>query len=164
MDSERDQLIETVQSSGYKACMAVTGGGSGAVHALLSHAGASRFLFEAVVPYSPRAMFDYLGETLEQACSKEAAEMMAGRAFERAMVFSLSDSNAAPFLGVACTAALQTNHARKGDDRAYICIKSRKQLIVEKIKFKSTTRTEQERELSDRLLEVLAGFIGASET
>ena len=159
MDTMPDNLVESIQSSGYRACLVVAGGGTGAVHALLSHPGASRFVLEAQVPYSPRALFDYLGEEVGQACSREAAETMAGRAFERAMVFSLAETMAHPILGIACTAALQTTRERRGADRAHVCIKARKHRLERKIELEHGSRAEQEAALSDRLLALITDFI-----
>jgi nicotinamide mononucleotide (NMN) deamidase PncC len=151
-----DNLIETIQSSGFKAVVVVTGGGFGAVHALLSHPGASRFVFEVQVPYSSEAMFDYLGENLDQACSSEAATTLAQRAFERALIFSLSGKVSSPILGIACTSALQTNRERKGEDRAFVCIKSRKKEFSRKLAIPSGSRAEQEAILSDAFLNLIA--------
>lgn len=159
MDGEWSGVVETIQTSGYKAAIVVSGGGSGALYALLSHPGASRFVLEAQVPYSPEALFDYLGEKLDQSCSAEAAVIMAERAFERALVFSLSSKVEFPILGMACTAALQTNRERKGSDRAFICIKSRKSEMTRALDLVSGRRTEQEEELSVAILETIVGFV-----
>jgi len=159
MEGDKDSLIETIQSSGFKAVIVVTGGASGAVHALLSHSGASRFVFEAQIPYSPEALFDYLGEKLGQACSPEAAATLAQRAFERALIFSLSSKVSFPVLGIACTSALQTNRERRGEDRAFVCIKSRKKEITRKVEIFPGSRAEQEAVLSEAFLSLVAGFL-----
>jgi len=159
MNGERDNLVEAIQSSGCKAAIVMAGGGSEALHALLSHPGASRFVLEAQVPYSPEAMFDYLGEKLDQFCSAKAATTMAERAFERALVFSLSSRVPFPILGVSCTAALQTNRERKGSDRAFACIKSRKKEIVRELELVPGSRIEQEAAVSSALLNMLAQFV-----
>jgi nicotinamide mononucleotide (NMN) deamidase PncC len=164
MEGDKDSLIETIQSSGFKAAIVVTGGGSGAVHALLSHPGASRFVVEAQIPYSPEAMFDYLGENLEQACSSMAAVTLARRAFERALVFSLSSKASFPILGIACTSALQTNRERKGEDRAFVCIKSRRKEVARTLEVSPGSRAEQEAELSDTFLNLIAEFLGEEST
>ena len=156
-------MIESIQSSGHKAAIVVTGGGSGAAHDLLSHAGASRFVLEVQIPYSDRAMFDYLGEEIGQVCSEEAAITMAGRAFERALVFCLTAPIPSPILGIACTAALQTTRERNGADRAYICIKSRKHQIVHKVEFNGGNRLEQEERLTAKLLNYIADFLGVDQ-
>lgn len=151
--------VEAIQASGYKAVLAVAGGGTGAVHTLLSHPGASRFVFEAQVPYSPEAMFDFLGEALSQHCSKEAARTMAGRAYERALVFNLAASRRAPILGIACTAALRTTRDRRGADRAYACIKAHDTIMERELNVPDGNRTEQEEDVSRALLEMILQFV-----
>lgn len=151
--------IEAIHTSGYKAAIVLTGGGSGAVHALLSHPGASRFVLEAQIPYSPEAMFDYLGERLDSFCSAQSAATMAERAFERALVFSLSSKTNAPFLGASCTAALQTTRERKGGDRAFACIKTRKEKVVRELDIPAGSRLEQEAAVSEAFLVFLAEFL-----
>lgn len=153
-------VIEAIQASGWNAAIVVSGGGSGAVHALLSHPGASRFILEAQIPYSPEAMFDYLGEKLDSFCSAEAAATMACRAFERALIFSLSSKMNRPFLGVSCTAALQTNRERKGSDRAFVCIKTRTEEVVRELTVPFGSRSEQDAAVSEGFVDFLAEFLG----
>jgi nicotinamide mononucleotide (NMN) deamidase PncC len=163
MKGEHDSLIEGIQGSGHKAALIVSGGGSGAVHALLSHPGASRFMLEAQIPYSPPAIFDYLGEKLDGFCSEIAAQTMAQRAYERALIFTLSDGAAQTILGIACTAALHTTRERKGPDRAFFCIKSRKREGVHKLELVPGSRDEQEEIVSTGLLKFIAEFLGVGE-
>jgi hypothetical protein len=163
MNGERNNLIEAIQSSGYKTAMVLTGGGSEAIHALMSHPGASRFVLEIQMPYSPPAMFDYLGESPDSFCSEAAASTMAGRAYERALIFTLPHGDGSPIMGIACTAALQTNRERKGADRAFLCIKTRKREEVRKIDLQSDTRAEQEEFLSSALLDFIAEFLGVAK-
>lgn len=130
------------------------------MHMLLQHPGASRFVLEVQIPYSPEAMFDYLGEKLDQFCSAKAAVIMAGRALERALVFTLSSNAGFPILGISCTAALQTNRERRGSDRAFICLKSRKEELVRELELSPGSRIEQEGEVSAALLDLIAEFVG----
>ena len=163
MKGEHDSLIEGIQHSGHKAAFIVTGGGSGAIHAMLAHPGASRFVLEAQIPYSPPAMFDYLGEKLDGFCSETSAQTMAERAYERALIFTLPHGDESPILGIACTAALQTTRERKGPDRAFFCIKSRKREVVHKLELGPGSRDEQEEVVSKALLNFIADFLGAGE-
>ena len=160
MNGEQENLIEAIQAGGHKACLVVSGGGTGAVHALLSHPGASRFIYEVQIPYAARAMLDYLGEEPGQSCSEDAAVTMAGRAYERALMCSLDDDSGLPIMGISCTAALQTNRERKGEDRAYIGIKSHEEQMVERVMFQSGTRSGQEAELSRAIIDAIARFTG----
>ncbi len=146
MNEQGQQLIEKIQSSGWKSVWAITGGGVGAVHCILSHAGASRFVLDVRIPYSAEALEDFLGVKPETACSEETARRMAAKALKKGT------------LGVACTAALQTNRERKGADRAYICIQSLDKTVCEKIDLEPGTRAEQDAFVSGMLLSMLAQF------
>jgi hypothetical protein len=154
------RLVERIQGSEHKAALVAAGGGSGALHALLVHPGASRFILEVQIPYSPPAMQDYLGEKLEGFCSENAAKTMAERAYERAMIFTLPQGLGQPILGIACTAALQTTRERKGTDRAFFCIKSRKKEEVRALELDHGSRAEQENAVSAALLDFIAEFLG----
>lgn len=163
MEKKNGQLIESIQSSGHKAALVVTGGGSGAVHDLMSHPGASRFVLEIQIPYTQPAMRDYLGDQPQGACSEATAVMLAERAYERAMIFTLPVGDESPILGIACTAALQTLHERKGADRAYLAIKARRREEVRRLDLEAGTRHEQEERVSSALLSFIAEFLGVGE-
>ncbi len=150
-------MIEAIQSSGYRAAIVVVGGGSGAVHALLVHPGASRFVIDVRIPYSPEALAEYLGDVSGPACSGKTAMQLGVTALNRASRLQSHDSHT---LGIACTAALQTNRIRRGSDRAFVCIKSAEREWVQQIKIEHGSRTEQEDALSAELLEVIAKFVG----
>jgi nicotinamide mononucleotide (NMN) deamidase PncC len=152
--------IEAILSSGRAAALVIAGGGSGALHTLLAHPGASRFVLEAQIPYSPEALTDYLGQPLHSACSTPTVIAMVEKAFERAQFLSNSK---AP-LGVACTAALQTTRTRKGRDRAFIAFKTSAQTVVHELDLPSGTRLEQETEVSQTLLKHLAKFLAGIKT
>ena len=77
-----DGIIERILDSGYKAVLVIIGGGSTALNALLTTSGASRFVVEAQIPYSPEALSAYLGENPEQSVSPATARALARRAFE----------------------------------------------------------------------------------
>ena len=156
MNSER---IEKILNSGFRASLAVTGGGSGAVHALLSTPGASRFLVDVRIPYSPEALEDFLGEKVEHSCSSETAVQMASLPKRRtASGWQMAGGK---WLSVGCTAALQTDRRRRGDDRAFICIKTEAAEKLYALYFSEAPRAEQEALLSDWLLVLIAQAVGA---
>jgi nicotinamide mononucleotide (NMN) deamidase PncC len=152
--------IEAILSSGRTAALVVAGGGSGALHTLLAHPGASRFILEAQIPYSSEALADYLGQPPHSACSAPAVIAMVEKAFERAQFLSNSKTP----LGVACTAALQTTRIRKGNDRAFIAFKTSAQTVVHELTVSLGTRQEQETEVSQTLLNYLAEFLAGTKT
>lgn len=95
------------------------GAGSLALYWLHSVGGSSRTVLEATDRYSPGSLTELLGEEPEQFVSEETAREMAGRAYRRAM--RLADG-AAPCLGVACTATIATDRAKRGDHRVWLAV------------------------------------------
>jgi nicotinic acid mononucleotide adenylyltransferase/nicotinamide mononucleotide (NMN) deamidase PncC len=124
------------------------------LHALLSTPGASRFIADVRIPYSPEALADFLGEPPEQSVSPEAALKLARTAFK----FQVSGFK---FLAVACTAALATDRKRRGDDRAFICIKTKTAEKLYVLFLSEASRAEQETLLSGWLIALIAQAVGA---
>src|SRR5712691_2669546 len=102
-------LIVSLHNHAFPCVLAVTGGGAGALAALLGVPGASRTVLEALVPYHPNALADFLGFAPTQACSAETAQAMARRAFDRARKLSPGIGVA----GVGCTASLATDRPKR---------------------------------------------------
>src|SRR5438128_4166455 len=119
MTIEWPELIAKIHASGRQAVLAITGGGSGAVAELLRVPGGSRTLLEAVVPYGPDALVDFLGHEPEQACSAETAVAMARRALVRA---ARRSAGGGLLLGVGVTASLVTDRPKRGDHRCHIAV------------------------------------------
>ena len=81
--------------------------------------------------------------------------MMAAYAFERAKRFS--EESERPLFGLACTAALATERARRGDNRAFIAIQTETACFLRGVFFDDlTSRTDQETTLGDLLIQALA--------
>jgi hypothetical protein len=77
-------LVMQIHAGSTRLVVAITGGGSRAIANLLEVPGGSRTLLEAVVPYSPAALIEWLGGTPENSCSARTARAMAMAAFLRA--------------------------------------------------------------------------------
>jgi hypothetical protein len=116
-DAERQQLVSALHASGRKAALAITGGGTGAIGALLRVPGGSRLLIEAQVPYDAAALAAFLGFEPAQACSADTAIAMARSARERAT--RLAPEVPDP-VGLGATAALVSDRPRKGEHRFHI--------------------------------------------
>lgn len=155
MNSKR---TDAILDSGFRAAFAVTGGGSTALNALLITPGASRFVADARIPYSPEALERFLGESVEQSCSSGTARKLA-----RAAYLKSPPAEGCPKggVGIACTAALQTDRERRGDDRAFICIKTEQSEKLYALYLSEASREKQEAILSDWLLVLIAQAIGA---
>jgi hypothetical protein len=112
-------VAEAIHASGKKMVIAVTGGGSGAIAALLQTPGASRTILEAIVPYSQAALADWIGATPEQSCSAAAARAMAVAAYERAKHLA-PDADPPTWLGIGVTASLATDRPKRGERRVHV--------------------------------------------
>ncbi|HNX52836.1 MAG TPA: hypothetical protein PKI68_03740 [Pontiellaceae bacterium] len=151
MSSER---IERILNSGRRAVLVTTGGGSSALNAILTTPGASRFVRAAHIPYSLEALEEFLGEKPEQAVSPATASKLAEKAFHSGVGTSLP-------IGIGCTAALQTDHERRGEDRAFISFVTAGVERLYALYFSKTSRAEQEALLSGWLLVLIAQAVGA---
>jgi hypothetical protein len=118
-DPALQQTIRALHGSGRKAALAITGGGSGAVGALLSVPGGSRLLVEAQVPYDAQALATFLGYAPAQACSADTAIAMARSARARAAGLVPPDSDP---VGLGATAALVSDRPRRGEHRFHIAV------------------------------------------
>lgn len=113
------QTIGALHASGRKAALAITGGGSGAIGALLRVPGGSRLLVEAQVPYDERALAAFLGVAPQQASSAETAVAMARSARARAAHLVSGDHE---LVGLGATAALVSDRPRRGEHRFHIAV------------------------------------------
>ena len=117
MDAEIQDVVRQVHASPAQAVVVVTGGGTQAIAWLLTVPGASRTVLEILVPYSERALSDFLGRQPHQVASVETAEAIARQAYRRAAELADSDG---PIIGIGCTAALATDRPKRGAHRVHI--------------------------------------------
>jgi nicotinic acid mononucleotide adenylyltransferase/nicotinamide mononucleotide (NMN) deamidase PncC len=120
----RDELIRQIHDRPLRIVLAVTGGGSGAIYALLQVPGASRTVLEAVVPYAAPALVDWLGAVPEQFCSARTARAMAMAGFQRAVKFAGPDAAAEHLAGISCTASLASDRPKRGAHRAHLAVQT----------------------------------------
>ena len=117
MDAETQEVIRQIHASPARAVVAVTGGAAQAIAWLLRIPGASRTVLEVLVPYSERALEDFLGERPHQVASVETAEAIARQAYRRAT--ELADSEGT-IIGIGCTAAIATDRPKRGPHRVHV--------------------------------------------
>ena len=117
MDADIQDAIRQIHSSPAQAVIVVTGGGAQAIAWLLTVPGASRTVLEVLVPYSERALADFLGDRPRQVASVETAEAMSRRAYRRAVELADSDG---PMVGIGCTAAIATDRPKRGPHRVHV--------------------------------------------
>lgn len=116
------ELIQRIHDSEPRAVVVVAGAGNQSIAWLLGVAGASRTLLEVLVPYGRLSMIDLLGHEPDQYVSSDTARKMAGAAYRRALTLREEEPPAPPppVLGIACTATIATDRAKRGEHRAYV--------------------------------------------
>ena len=90
-----------------------------AISALFAQPGASRTILEVQVPYTQKALDEFVGAEADQHVSKSEAILIAESAFNRARHLA-PDNLKQSLFGIGCTAAIATDRIRKGEDRAHI--------------------------------------------
>ena len=117
MDADTRKLIERLHASPTMAVVAVAGAGSKAIDWLLSVPGASQTVLEALVPYAPNSLADFLGYQPEQSVNIGTATDMARAAYLRAV--QLRDGDA-PVVGIGCTATIATDRRKRGEHHCHV--------------------------------------------
>jgi nicotinamide mononucleotide (NMN) deamidase PncC len=159
--SDEHALIERIHASGNRFVLAVTGGGSGALAALLEVPGASASVLEAIVPYSPAALVAFLGGPPDQAASERTARAMAMSSFERAR--RLSDADPRSLRGIGATASLATTRPKRGTHRVHVAWQSADTTVVTSCELSKGARTrgEEEQIATQLVLNAVAEACGA---
>jgi len=138
------ELAAQVHARGRGLVLALTGGGSQAISQLLSLPGASRSVLEAIVPYAPRALGEWLGTAPAQACDERTARSMAMVAWRRAQ--RLCEDSVQETLGVGCTASLASDRSKRGTHRAHVGLQSAGETLVASLELTKGLRTRGQEE------------------
>ena len=96
-------INDKLKNTPYKVCLAVTGGGTGAIDKLLKYGGGSSTLIDAYVPYDIDRLTKFLKKEPEKCCSIETARAMAMESYKLACV----DNDPKMVLGVGATCKLR---------------------------------------------------------
>ena len=113
-------LARQIHSADAQFALAITGGGSLAIPALLTTPGGSRTVLEAIVPYSAAALTAFLRAEPEQFCSQYTARLMAMAAYERVLGFAGREKLQGAIAGVGCTASLVSDRPKRGAHRIHV--------------------------------------------
>jgi hypothetical protein len=141
-----DERVQQIHASGRQLVIALTGGGSGAISALLQVPGASASILEAIVPYAAKSLRGWLGGSVGQYCSETTARAMAMRSFERAR--EISDSDPRQLIGVGATASLASNRPKRGAHRIHVAWQSADVTSVVSCHFEASNGSRAEEELA----------------
>lgn len=130
MTSTAGQKISTTLtqkcSSLNRACIAIAGGGGGAISTLAATPGASSVLLEGLVAYDRRSFVEFVGSSnlsdVPGICSKEAALAMSNAALRRCFHLTPDIGERHKCIGVGCTSALVSARPKKGDHRCHVAL------------------------------------------
>lgn len=150
-----EPIIERIHATPHRGVLGVTGGGSGAVSQLLTVAGASRTVLEAVVPYSERSLRDWVGGRIDSSCSEATARAMAMAAYRRARRFEGCETDQPDELfGIGCTASLASDRQKRGTHRVHVALQTLDRTAVWNLTLDKgkRTRTEEEFEAARLIL------------
>lgn len=119
-------------------------------------------MLDVAVPYGAAAVADYLGEAPAQACSAETAQLLARRAFGRAV--ELRPEASIPVVGLGTTAALATDRVRRGEDRLHAAAFDGWRTLALELPFSSrqANRQAQETAAERAIVALLADAVGVA--
>jgi nicotinic acid mononucleotide adenylyltransferase len=163
-----DEFIRAIHAAPLELVLAITGGGSRAISALLEVPGASRTVLAAVVPYSAAALSDWLEARPEHFCDDRTARAMAMAAYQRAIRLAESpgaSSPAPPLAGVACTASLASDRPKRGAHRLHAALQTEALTIVQSLELTkgARSRLEEEQLAAAIVLNLIAEACGLEE-
>lgn len=162
MDNESKQLIQAIHDNPHRAVVVAAGAGTGAISDLLSVAGATRTMLEAIIPYSKTAFDDFLELPPEKYVASKTAALLAGRAITRARWL---ENNDIPVIGLSCTATIITDRPKRGEHRAHIALWHRDRLAMYALYLQkgARDRSGEESMVSRLMLNALAEGCGLDE-
>jgi hypothetical protein len=152
---ELHNAMERIHGSGKRLVVSTTGGGSGAIAALLEVPGASATVLEAIVPYAAAALEQWLSGAPDHYCSERTARAMAMAAFQRARVLVAAGGSpdATAQRGIGATASLATTRPKRGPHRIHAAWQSAEITSVASCELAKSERTRlEEEQLATRLI------------
>jgi hypothetical protein len=127
VSTDIQQVIQQIHHDPRRLVLEFAGAGSMALWWLHSIGGSSRTVLEATDRYSAPSLRDLLREQPANVVSVPTALAMAKHAYKRAVVLSNAlvkpDQQAVPVLGVACSATIATDYAKRGEHRCIVAVR-----------------------------------------
>ena len=150
--------VKNLHDSNIEFVLVFAGAGGRAIDRILSIPGSSKTVLEIIIPYSNNSLDDFLGLKPEKYVSPETAELMAKKAYDRALKLKFNDNS--NILGVSITATLPTYYNKKGEIKSYIVIYHSMGLIKYEINFQnqSLSRNYYENIISNCVIKAINDF------
>jgi hypothetical protein len=153
-----DQLAK-IHQSGYKAILAITGGGTGAINGLLEHGGGSAFLLEAIVPYGEESLTNFLGHKPEKFVSDLTARQLAMAAYIKAGKLTKEK-----VVGLGATCSLAKTDEREGRKHVvHLAYQTRDTTCTFRTELHSTRELE-EAEVSQLIVDFLSDAVAGTNS
>ena len=161
MDDLTRRQVQRVHSSDTVAALAIAGGGVSGLARLFEVPGASHTVLEALVPYAPTALADFLGYEPGQMVAPATAEDMARTAYWRGRHLR---QGSVRVVGIGCTASLATDRPKKGEHRCFISAWTEDAVTTYGLSFVKGLRGRPEEEgiVGELLLRALAEACGVN--
>ena len=158
MQEDIFNTVKSLHESNVEFVLVFAGAGSHAIDRLLSVPGASKTVLEIMIPYSNNSLDEFLGLKPEKYVSLETVELMAKKAYDRALQLKFNTNG--NILGVSITAALPTYYNKKGEIKAYMAICYSMGLIKCEINFpdQSLSRNDYENIISNLVIKAINDF------
>ena len=171
-------LVRELHATPQRTVMAFAGAGAEALALLHAVGGSSRTVLEATDVYADRSMEDRVGFIPAHFTSKRAAHAMAETAWRRARHLTTGEriaithppANAeggsvrvpVPVFGLACTASIATDRAKKGEHRVVVAVRDGFGTVSYAITFEKGARDRagEERVVSQLVLRAAADACG----
>jgi hypothetical protein len=112
------EFVQKIHDTPFKAVLAITGGGTGAINELLQYGGGSATILEAVVPYDMNAFNRFVKGQPDKYCSPEAARDLAMAAYQR----GISYADQQHVIGVGATCSLMKGEPERAGREHYVYI------------------------------------------
>lgn len=138
-------LIAAILRGPGRGVFVCAGGGSRLISDILCTPGASRTVLEAVVPYSSRALTEFLHSEPEQCCSEPTARRMAVAAWQRAGKYA-ENVDSADLFGFSCTASLAAEKPHRGRHRLFLAFHSLAKTLSLSLFLENGARARREEE------------------
>lgn len=113
------QLVAAIHQTPRQVAIVFAGAGSLALAWLHSQPGSSRTVLEATDCYAAGSLIDAIGYKPAHFTAPDVARAMAAHAFVRAVQLAAPGT---PVAGLACTAAIATDRAKRGQHRAVVAV------------------------------------------
>lgn len=145
-------LVVLLHESPWRLAAACTGGGAGLQDMLWSVPGSSNTILEMAMPYSCHALEDFLGHRPDRFVSEETAKHMAAAAYSRARELAVRDGLPLDsIMGLGVTATVSTGRPKKGQRRAWICLRTPTDFHTRKLTFGDNFHRLAEGRLCDKI-------------